>query len=475
MLRQVGKLLTLLIVALVSGSIAAQDSGLSAENAAKLVPIAVYSAPIQAISPDGQYLVIGEKLPGQGYNGKLVTREGETLLDLGSTASATFVQGDQLLHVSLINSQSARVYQLPGLEEVGRFPLGVQPVARRYGTGYFYILKEKQAFYQPADLTLDPVFLAKDLHFPYANMVIAESPDGHTAAVANVLGIWLYDLDKGEKSGQIDYPVAAYPEFSADGKRLSAITNEFKNWLAYDLDSGKSITELYSARMAAGTISASGKYGAVTRQLTDSGIGELTVFNLDSGEQIFQTKTAQFGYNPQYGGAFGFAGDLLVYHADFNGKTGKVAVFNPASGESKSSDVDTDTFIFMNGLVLLYNFDTQQTSIFDPASASVTVSFSGYPVVSDAGIGVQGVLFGLPDDAHPALTTVTGTTKSANINVRSYPSKNGTRVTGASGAITALARTPDNAWVYLSSHSGWVSTTLITLDGDIDSLMVVAP
>lgn len=475
MLRQFTKLLTVLMVVFVTGSMAAQDSGLSAENAAKLVPVAVYAAPIQAISPDGKYLVIGEKLPGQGYNGKLVTRDGETLLDLGSTASAAFVQGDQLLHVSLINSQSARVYQLPGLEEAGRFPLGVQPVARRYGTGYFYVLKEKQVFYQPADLSVEPVFLAKDLHFPYANMIIAESPDGHSAAVANELGIWLYDLDKGEKSGQVDYPVAAYPEFSADGKRLSAITNEFKNWLAYDLADGKAITELYSARMAAGMISASGQYGAVTRQLTDSQIGELTVFNLDTGEQIFQTKTAQFGYNPQYGGAFGFAGDLLVYRADFDGKTGKVAVFDPASGESKISDVDTDTFFFMNGLVLLYNFDTALTAVFDPASASITASFSGYPVVSDAGIGVQGVLFGLPDADHPALAAVTGTTNSANINVRSYPSKNGTRVTGASGTITALARTPDDTWVYLSSHSGWVSTELITLDGDIDSLMVVTP
>ncbi len=475
MRRHTGKLLIFLIIGLMTGNVIAQETSFSAEDAAELVPIAVFAEPVQVISPDGQYLIVGERVPGQGYNGKVITRDGETLFDLGATMSAVFVQDNQLLHISLISSQSARVYHLPDMEEVGRFPLGVQPTARRYGPGYFYVLGEKQAFYQSADLSVDPLFLSKDLHFPYANMIIAESPDGHTAAVANQLGIWLYDLDKGEKVGQVDYPVAAYPEFSADGKRMSAITNEFKNWLAYDLESGEAITELYSSRMSAGTISASGKYGVVTRQLTDSGIAELTVFDLDNGEQLFQTKTAQFGYSPHNGGAFGFVDDLLVYRADFDGNTGKVAVYNPVTGDNSIMDVGTDIFLFVNGMVLLYIFDSQQTSILDPIKAQVTANFSGYPVFSAGGVGLQSVLFGIADDDHPAMATVSGTTNSDNINVRSYPSTNGVRVTGASGAITALARTPDNTWVYLSSHSGWVSMELVTLNDNIETLMVVAP
>lgn len=477
MLRRCQIVLLILITTFSVGITLAQDSPpeLTAENASQLTPINVFAAPIQAISPDGKYYVIGENLPGQGFKGKLVTPDGKMLFDFGSTLFVKFLPDNQILHVSTITTQSARVYQLSDMTEVGRFPQGVVPLARRYGSGYFYILKQKQVFYQPPDLKAKPIFIAKDLHFPYVEMIIAENPDGHTAVIASNLTITVFDLDKGEIVSQIAYPTASNLHFSADGKRLSMITNDLKNWVAYDMQTGKSIVEMYAARQAGGIISSDGKYGAVTRLLSDSGIAELTVFDLADGKQIFQTKTAQFSFDPVTGGSFAFDGDLFVYRDEFDGKKGVITVLDLTSGESHPTEMDADIIIPTNNLLLLYTFFPQRTHIFDAKAGKVAISFVGFPVFGAGQMGIQGMLFGIPDDSHPALSTINGKVKSGSINVRSNPSQNAPRISVAKGDVTALARTPDNKWIYLSSHSGWVSTDLVTLDGDIETLMASTP
>jgi WD40 repeat protein len=437
-----------------------------------LVPIALFNEPIQQISPDGHYAITGDlKGAGAVYNGTVWDVEtGKPIGDLKGTLYLTrFVDADHLLHISNLNTQAPRLYHLPDMQEVGRFPVNLQPLPAEHGPGYFYVLNQKSLYWLSSDLSAKPVLLSNQLFNPYN--IYAESPDGHTVVVGTEHGIILFDLQKGEKVGQLDYPLANQLHFSADGKRLSAVTNQGKNWLAYDLAAQKPLAELYAPGMANGTISESGRYGAAIQLVTTSGQGVLHIYDFNAADKPEIARIDKAGFNTLF-----FVNDILVYLSNYS-RTGKLTFYNPATQTAQETEWKVyGVGPLPGGLVSAYtSYEPVQVSVIDPATGKLVREFKkAVNFFAGNRYAASGnVLYGMPTSAHPALPMLTGTVNGKNkLNVRVHPTQTSLRINGADGKVTALARTEDSKWIYLEGQGGWVPTNLVQLDGDVQTLTI---
>jgi hypothetical protein len=437
-----------------------------------LVPVALFSEPIQQISQDGHYAITGElKAAGLTYSGTLWDVEKDKpIADLKGTLYLTrFVDAEHLLHISDLNTQAPRLYHLPDMQEAGRFPVKLQPIPRSRGTGYFYILNQKSLYWLSSDLSAKPILLSNQLFNPYN--IYAESPDGRTVAVGAAHGIILFDLQKGEKVGQLDYPLANQMHFSADGKRLSAITNRGKNWLAYDLAAQKPLVQLYAPAMANGAISESGRYGAAIQMTTMSRQGVLHIYDLNAGDKPEIARMEKVGFDTLF-----FVDDTLVYLSNYS-RTGRLTFYNPATRTAQETEWKAFGMgALPGGLVSAYlSYEPVEISVVDPATGKLVrefkkaVTFFGGNRYAASG----SVLYGIPTSDHPALPMLTGTVTGKNkLNVRANPTATSRRLTGAEGKVAALARTKDAKWLYLEGQGGWVPANLVQLDGDVQTLTI---
>ncbi len=463
----------------------AQDQSLTPEEIRAMVPIAFIDGDDYAnVSPDGRFVVIKASKSPSVFDATVIDRlSGETLLTLPNTSQVVFVDNTTLLWLSSIDTQSARLYRLPEASELGRFSLGIKPSLLSSGSGYLYI-QGSSVFYQPADLNQAAVRLASGLNYSESYQgAQVEFPDGKRLLIAGQNGAIIYDLETQSQVGNLKYPLMRTAELSADGRRLSVVTNYdpyssgSSTWRVFDLEQDTQLIELYARMGAHGTISPSGRYAAGAQIATYSRRGNLRVYDLDSKTEIFRVDGVDVG--PIGWGGFKFIGENLVYAQPTRGQYTKVLIYVPASNQVIETNIEIwgNFFIPINERLVLCYFEIEpalRMGLFDAQTGELVRRFPLNVSVWEnlKQLVVGNVVYGLASDEQPALPSVTGRTTVSGVNVRANPFPNSRRINGVSGAVTAIARNANSTWVYIAEAGGWVSADLIAFDGDITVLTV---
>lgn len=457
---------------------------LTAAQIAEFVPVDFYLQPDYAAS-NGELAVIrrNASAANNDYDGIVIEiASGAERLNLGRTRTVEFVGDDQLLWIGAYDTQSARVYQVPDLTEVGRFPLGIFPVPRLYGEGYLYTTNNA-AFYQPADLQVEPVLIAANLNYsPAYSGAISEFADGSRVAVAGQNGIVIVDIETGEIQQRLDYPLGVQMRILEDGTRLSAITNfdaysgGASSWLVYDLVEDRALIEVYGGGGSHGVLSADGRFAAGSIRVNNAGVGRLDIYDVATGESLLTVDDAAHGFfgTPYYA----FWGDSLVFLREWNGSSGLISVFDAAANQLYDTEYQAiyAPLRLNEALVQVWLSNDNQLNRFGVFEVETQTMVQEYPafVVEQAAeqtlIG-GGLVYGLPTEDRPALLILNG--RVSGVNVRAEPSPNGAWLGSAADRVAAVGRNEANTWVYLSSHAGWVSVDVVRWDDDTADLAVI--
>lgn len=450
-------------------------------NISDVVPVGFRPPGLNDLNENGRYALLMEDTTMFSYTASVIDQEtGAVLMEATPNTSyqTRFLSGDRLALFRVVDTAAPRIYQLPDMTELYRLPLTLNPMWREGGDGYFYKVGTT-AYWQPGNFSTVAISISQNMVGEYLYGKIAESPDGRTVAVANEYAIELFDLEAREQVGQIGYPLGSDITFSTDGTRLSALTNEGKNWLAYDLGEERVLGELYAPMMAGGTISPSGRYGVGLQQVTYSNIGTMRVYHLDSGEELTRVDTIGFT-------TVQFIDETLTFVRDYDGESGEVTFYDPAADRLLETELTTSPtagapvrrltsdMLVVTTPALLPGDLGALSNVITLNSGEILRQFPGYVYASaDDELTMSRLIYAVPTTERPALVRLSGRTRSNGINVRAMPSVNAERVTGAAGEVSIVARSTDGLWLYLDSHIGWVSADLIAVEGEIETLAVM--
>lgn len=489
----------LLLLCTIFASATAQEEPVDiVQNA---VPLFLSNRPIVSISPNNQYFLAGN----DGKSFFVYNLLGEELANLGVTRTwrSSFIERNFLIHQPDSSSSSQRIYELPSMAELERLPLDMDAYWVTPAQDYYFFGKDSVS-YQSADRSEKPIIVATKLGYAnfynngynyYGGAIL--SPDRTKLYVAGVNGIVEWDIPTRTETRQFAYPSSTAMAITPDGKYFSATTNSGANWRVIDLATGEEVFSVQSQGRSIGVISPDSRYAVASRGVTPDGRGILIVIDLETGEELLNEENIFTGeVRDQYGGidptriGYVWVENRLMYLRSPQETSGMVTFFNPETKEVN----ETDLRILATGLppfsmrylapvaggrYVRVGLNVNTLAYLNASGEIVrtlpTHERLSFPLWTDNGFAMGYVVYGIPTETTPALPTLTGTTKSPNSNVRSYPSSNATRVNGATGEVRAIARNNDGSWVFLESHGGWIATELITLEGDINGLNVWLP
>jgi hypothetical protein len=462
-------------------AVLAQDAALTSDRVEKMIPVAFLEGDhLLDVSDRGRYLAVASE-SRIGVSAQILDKETGTILALPeNTRQIHFIDETSLLWISAVGTQSPRLYRLPGMIELGRFPLGTRPQALRNGSGFVYV-EGSAVYFQPLDLAEPRLRLAAGLNYTDAYLGdLEELPDGQTLLIAGQDRTVLIDLETQSTVATLDYPLLQAASFSEDGNRLSMVTNHdaftgaSSIWRVYDLEENVQLLELFGQLGAHGLISASGRYAAVSQQVTYSGQGNLRVYELDTLEEIFRVEDVSVGGLGWSG--YWFAGDNLIFLRDFSERKGFATIYSPDSDALIETDIEAMTIsepINEQLVPVVFAYEpVPRMGLVDAQSGELVRSFASRFTVSEilGQIIADGVVYAVPSIEQPALPALAGQTTVSGVNVRANPFPDSVRINGVSGDVTAIARNADSTWVYVVEGAGWVSADLISFDGDIATL-----
>lgn len=480
------------------------------------VPLFISDHPVTNFSESGVYYTIG----GQNLATQVIDFETDEVVanlgfldtnDIGAFFRPPLFYGDDRIMTRNSSNQnlSPKLYNLPEGDELSR--LIVFSGSWNWltvGEDFWYYdrsnpdIARTRLFYQTVGG--DAVLVSGQLGhassrtsgFSYFGGALT-APDASTIYVGTLNGVLEWDVATQTRTRTLPFPSATNLAITPDGRLLSTTTNSGSNWRVIDLESGEEVYSNQSQGRSVGRVRADGAYAASSQGLSDAGNGNLSVVDLATGEELLRVEgvytgdiRGEFGNITGSRTSYNWLGDNLFFLREVDGESGLITIFNPETGELTETD----------RVGLPYGIAPYKLPWFNitPGGQHIEISLSlnelGFfnaegelvrtlpltervlrPVLSTRTFAVGNIVFGIPSDARPALTTVTGTTNVDNINVRSFPSADGTRVNGATGPVEAIARNNAGTWVLLSSHAGWVSADALTLDGDVQDLIVYTP
>jgi hypothetical protein len=451
-------------------TVVAQQPSLSPEDIKNLVPVGLVKN-IYGISHSGEFAVVALRSGIGGFDGVLVRFPSlETVLELPNSTRAYFIEEDRFLWQSSIQTQSTRVYQLPDVVEIGRFPLNIQKLTpRRYGDGFLY-LQGSNIVHQPSDFTQPArVIGAVPRDFNPVFNTFVEVPDGQHVIAAGDTRTFMYNIETGERQDVLPYPVIREVVLTDDGRRALVQSSSL---YVHDFATNRPIFERYGV---SGIIRRDGRYVAslqIATYVPNAGI--LRVHDLDTGEEIFMARDVLEG-------SLDFIDDRLLYMTKTSDRwQGKINIFVPETRELIQTDIlsygvqghqSGERFV-----ALWANYDSYtETDVIDIETGELLRTFAGTiirPLHDPTQIIFGDLIYGLPNGSVPPLPTVTGNTRGRYVNVRTSPSSSSRAMRSVSGDVTAVARSQDSRWLFIAEVQGWVSADVIALSGDVNSLIV---